>query len=63
MSLEIDEKGVALKPEVALDDGKQKLYINGGAFLKVLGATVDIDMDTFTPILYDREGNQMDPNA
>lgn len=63
MSLEVDEKGDPVKPEVALEDGKQKLYINSGAFLKVLGATVDIDLDSFTPILYDREGNKMDPNA
>jgi hypothetical protein len=46
-----------------MDDGKPKLYVHHNAFLKVLGATVDVDMDTITPVLYDKEGNQMDPNA
>jgi hypothetical protein len=31
--------------------------------MKVLGAKVDVDMETLTPILYDKEGNKMDPNA
>jgi hypothetical protein len=31
--------------------------------MKVLGATVDVNMENITPILYDREGNIMDPNA
>jgi len=61
--LEVDENGNPVRPGEALEDGKQKLYIHGGAFLKVLGATVDIDLGSVTPILYDREGNQMDPNA
>lgn len=38
------------------------LYIHHNAFLKVLGSTIDIDKETMTPILYDREGNVMDPN-
>ena len=38
------------------------LFVSGSAFLKVLGATVDVD-DRFLPILYDKEGNRMDPNA
>ena len=46
-----------------MDDGLPKLYVNHNAFLKVLGATVDIDLEKITPILYDREGNVMDPNA
>jgi hypothetical protein len=37
--------------------------INHNGFLKVLGATVDVDLENFTPILHDREGNKMDPNA
>jgi hypothetical protein len=40
-----------------------KLYVHHNAFLKVLGATLDVDVATITPILYDREGNLMDPNA
>jgi hypothetical protein len=40
-----------------------KLYVHHNAFLKVLGATLDVDVATVTPILYDREGNLMDPNA
>ena len=63
VSLEVDSKGDPLPPMETVDDGKPKLYVNGGAFLKVLGATVDIDLETVTPILYDREGNKMDPNA
>lgn len=44
-------------------DGLPKLYIHHDAFLKVLGATVDIDTEKMEPIMYDREGNLMDPNA
>ena len=46
-----------------VDDGLPKLYIHQHAFLKLLGSTIDIDLDNFTPILYDREGNKLDPNA
>ena len=63
ISLEINEDGTPKSPEEALVDGKQKLHISSNAFLKVLGAKVDIDMENITPILYDKEGNQMDPNA
>eukprot|EP00522_Entomoneis_paludosa_P006361 CAMPEP_0172451458 /NCGR_PEP_ID=MMETSP1065-20121228/9506_1 /TAXON_ID=265537 /ORGANISM="Amphiprora paludosa, Strain CCMP125" /LENGTH=229 /DNA_ID=CAMNT_0013203419 /DNA_START=18 /DNA_END=707 /DNA_ORIENTATION=+ len=41
---------------------KPTLYVSGNAFLKVLGATVDVD-ENFLPVLYDKEGNRMDPNA
>jgi len=50
-------------PAEAVDDGLPKLYVSADAFLKVLGATVDVDPQTVTPILYDKEGNKMDPNA
>jgi Fe-S cluster assembly iron-binding protein IscA len=50
-------------PDQSMNDGLPKLYIHQNAFLKVLGATVDVDKETVTPILYDREGNLMDPNA
>jgi hypothetical protein len=61
--LEVSEDGTPKSPEETLGDGKPKLYVNGNAFLKVLGATVDVNMETITPVLYDREGNQMDPNV
>lgn len=63
VSLEVDANGETVTPGEALEDGKPKLYINAGAFLKVLGATVDVDLESGTPILYDREGNHMDPNG
>lgn len=50
-------------PSQSEQDGLPKLYVHHDAFLKVLGATVDVDTDTIAPILYDREGNRMDPNA
>lgn len=64
VSLEVLEDGITPKPFVeSMNDGLPKLYVNGDAFLKVLGASVDIDKDSLTPILHDREGNIMDPNA
>jgi len=63
VSLDVDAEGKPIPPGEALEDGKPKLYVNGGAFLKVLGATVDIDLENVTLILYDREGNRMDPNS
>jgi hypothetical protein len=36
--------------------------VDRNAFLKVLGATVDVDVDTMAPVLHDREGNKLDPN-
>jgi len=50
-------------PEDSIDDGLPKLYIHQHAFLKVLGCTIDIDEVNLTPILFDREGNVLDPNA
>ena len=50
-------------PVDSRNDGLPKLYIHHHAFLKVLGATIDVDTETIAPILYDREGNRMDPNA
>jgi len=50
-------------PSEAWNDGLPKLYVDRNAFLKVLGSTVDVDTTTLTPILYDKEGNRMDPNA
>jgi hypothetical protein len=50
-------------PSESRMDGLPKLYVHHNAFLKVLGATVDVDTSTVTPILFDREHNRMDPNA
>ncbi|GKZ01431.1 hypothetical protein MPSEU_001093900 [Mayamaea pseudoterrestris] len=64
VSLEVLEDGTTAKPYVdSLNDGLSKLYVHHNAFMKVLGATVDVDLETLTPVLHDREGNLMDPNA
>ena len=57
------EDGTPKPPTDSVEDGLQKLYIHHNAFLKVLGATLDVDTETISPILYDREGNQIDPNV
>jgi hypothetical protein len=62
VSLELDEKGNPKSPQDSLNDGLPKLYVDRNAFLKVLGATVDVDVDTMAPVLHDREGNKLDPN-
>lgn len=49
-------------PDCVQKGGNRKLYIHQHAFMKVLGATIDIGDDGFTPILFDKEGNVMDPN-
>jgi hypothetical protein len=64
VSLEVLEDGVTPKPPIdSMNDGLPKLYVSGNAFLKVLGARLDVDTKNVIPILYDREGNLMDPNA
>jgi len=63
VSLEVDEEGNPKSPRDALDDGLPKLYVHHNAFLKVLGATVDVDTKNITPILYDKEGFELDANA
>jgi hypothetical protein len=63
VSLELLEDGKPKSPRDSIDDGLPKLYIHHNAFLKVLGATLDVNTETISPILYDREGNIMDPNA
>lgn len=62
VSLEVDENGQPKSPSESWNDNLPKLYVHPNAFLKVLGATVDIDPDTNSPVLFDREGNLMDPN-
>ena len=64
VSLEVLEDGETPKPPAeALEDGLPKLYVHHDAVLKVLGATLDVDEERLVPILYDKEGNVMDPNA
>jgi hypothetical protein len=64
VSLEVLADGVTPKAPVdAMHDGLPKLYVSGNAFLKVLGAKLDVDTENVIPILYDRDGNLMDPNA
>lgn len=63
VSLEVDEDGNPKPPKDALDDGLPKLYVHHNAFLKVLGATVDVDTKNITPILYDKEGFELDANV
>jgi len=63
VSLEVTEEGTPKSPTESENDGLSKLYIHHNAFLKVLGCTVDVNTETLEPILYDREGNTMDPNA
>jgi hypothetical protein len=63
VTLETNEDGTPKSPQETWNDGKPKLYVHHNAFMKVLGATLDVDAKTMTPILYDREGFQMDPNA
>lgn len=52
-----------IPPNESENDGLPKLYIHHNAFMKVLGATVDVDEKTLSPLLFDREGNALDPNA
>ncbi|VEU39600.1 unnamed protein product [Pseudo-nitzschia multistriata] len=50
-------------PAEAAGDGLPKLYVHHNAFLKVLGATVDVDAETMTPRILDKEGFELDANA
>lgn len=63
VSLEVLEDGSPKSPKDSMDDSLPKLYIHHNAFLKVLGAKLDVNTENITPVLYDREGNLMDPNA
>ena len=60
---EEEEEEIPKPPAESINDGLPKLYIHQHAFLKVLGSTIDLDTKTFAPILYDKEGNELDPNA
>ena len=67
VSLEVLEDGTTPKSPIdSMNDGLPKLYIHSSAFIKVLGATVDLEVTNDGNILlklYDKEGNVIDPNA
>ena len=63
VSVSEDGKESPKSPAEALGDGLPKLYVHHDAVLKVLGSTLDVDEERLMPILYDKEGNVMDPNA
>jgi len=72
VSLEVLEDGTPTPPIESMNDGKRKLYLHQSAILKVMGGTLDIAMrddesgkgtKVITPIMHDREGNEMDPNV
>ena len=68
VSLEVLDDGVTPKPPAeSWNDNLPKLYIDSGAFMKVLGGKLDVKINSETgdliPLLFDREGNEMDPNA
>jgi len=67
VSLEILADGSPKPPSESWNDNLPKLYIHHGAFMKVLGGTLDVDLNVetgeFKPKLFDREGHELDPNA
>lgn len=65
VSLEVMEDDSPKPPSESDGDGLPKLYIHHTAFMKVLGGTVDVEIEedgSFTPVMWDREGNALDPN-
>jgi hypothetical protein len=67
VSLELLADGTPKPPSESWNDNLPKLYIHHGAFMKVLGGTLDVELNADTgdlkPKLFDREGYEMDPNA
>ena len=64
VSLELLEDGETPKPpKDSWEDGLPKLYIHHNGFMKVLGCTLDVDIDNMKPVLYDSEGLVKDPNV
>lgn len=63
VTLEILPSGEPKSPADAQNDGLPKLYVSSDALLKVLGCTIDIDKDGISPLVFDAEGNKLDPNA
>ena len=65
VSLEVLEDGTPKPPSESINDGLKKLYVHHTAFMKVLGGTLDVKIESdgsFMPIIFDREGNKLDPN-
>lgn len=63
VSLEVQEDGITPKSPIdSQSDGLPKLYIHHNAFIKVLGSMIDVGDDGVSPILFDRQGNKLDPN-
>ena len=65
VSLEVLEDGSPKPPSESGSDDLPKLYIHHTAFMKVLGGTMDIEIQkdgSFDPTFKDREGNELDPN-
>ncbi len=63
--MEVLEDGSPKPPKESDLDNMPKLYIHSTAFMKVLGGTMDIDIQkdgSFEPTFTDREGNHLDPN-
>jgi hypothetical protein len=56
-------RSVPKTPRESWHDGRPKLFVSTNAFFKVLGATVDVDSQSMNPILYDKEGNIVDPSV
>jgi len=66
VSLELLDDGSPKPPDESSNDDLPKLYVHNTAFMKVLGGEVDVDIKkdgSFTPIMFDREGHLLDPNA
>ena len=63
VSLEVLEDGITPKPpKDSMNDGLPKLYVHHNAILKIFGSTLDVD-DRYNLVLFDSEGNQLEPNA
>ena len=68
VSLELLPDGITPKPpSESWNDNLPKLYIHHNAFMKVLGGTCDVELEegsgNLTPVLLDRNGFVLDPNA
>lgn len=63
MSLELLEDGTPKPPKDSIDDGLPKLYLSHNGFMKFLGCKLDVDIDNVQPILYNKEGLEVDPNV
>ena len=64
MSLEVLSDGITPKsPKDAQQDGLPKLYVHRDCLMKVLGCSVDVNVETMEPVLYDKGGNILDPNV